>query len=86
MLLLQPVVDHIIKVFALALIEAEHKRNIGRDRSQASSLSEVPKLMMRESSSLYWSVNAFTNACRIRRRMAAWNGNAVQLSAERHFF
>ncbi len=51
-LLLQPVVDHITKVFAVALIESEAPHVSGQTEVLHRSLSEVPKLMMRESSSL----------------------------------
>ena len=51
-LLLQPVVDHITKVFAVALIEAEAPQVTGQTEVLHRRLSEVPKLMMRESSSL----------------------------------
>lgn len=52
MLLLQPVIDHISKVFAVALIEAEHQDVVGATEVRYRNLSEVPKLMMRESNSL----------------------------------
>lgn len=51
-LLLQPVVDHITKVFAMALIESEAPQISGQTEVRHRRLSEVPKLMMRESSSL----------------------------------
>lgn len=51
-LLLQPVVDHITKVFAVALIESESAQVSGQTEVLHRLLSEVPKLMMRESSSL----------------------------------
>ncbi|MHB1051771.1 MAG: DEAD/DEAH box helicase family protein [Thiobacillus sp.] len=51
-LLLQPVVDHITKVFAMALIESEAPQISGQTEVLHRRLSEVPKLMMRESSSL----------------------------------
>lgn len=51
-LLLQPVVDHITKVFAVALIESEAPHVSGQTEVLHRRLSEVPKLMMRESSSL----------------------------------
>ncbi|HRK79171.1 MAG TPA: DEAD/DEAH box helicase family protein [Thiobacillus sp.] len=51
-LLLQPVVDHITKVFAMALIESEAPHVFGQTEVLHRRLSEVPKLMMRESSSL----------------------------------
>lgn len=51
-LLLQPIVDHITKVVALALIEAEHKPQIGDSEVHVRQLSELSKWPMRESSSL----------------------------------
>ncbi len=50
-LLLQPVVDHITKVFAVALLEAEQKHVMGQTEVHLRHLSEVPKLMLRESHS-----------------------------------
>jgi len=52
LLLLQPIVDHIIKVVALALIEVEHKPQIGESEVRYRLLSDVGKLPMRESNSL----------------------------------
>ena len=51
-LLLQPVVDHITKVFAVALIESEQQHVTGQTEVRLRYLSEVPKLMMRESNSV----------------------------------
>ena len=51
-LLLQPVIDHISKVFAVALIESEHQDVVDATEVRYRNLSEVPKLMMRESNSL----------------------------------
>ena len=51
-LLLQPVIDHISKVFAVALIESERQDVVGETEVRYRNLSEVPKLMMRESNSL----------------------------------
>ena len=50
-LLLQPVVDHITKVFAVALLDSEHKHVTGQTEVHQRMLSEVPKLMLRESHS-----------------------------------
>ncbi len=47
-LLLQPVVDHITKVFAVALLESEQQHVTGQTEVHVRMLSEVPKLMMRE--------------------------------------
>lgn len=51
-LLLQPVVDHITKVFAVAMLESEQKHVSGQTEVHLRALSEVPKLMMRESHSV----------------------------------
>ena len=51
-LLLRPVIDHVIKVFALALVRAEDRAIVGETVVRHRRLSEVPKLMVRESSSL----------------------------------
>ncbi len=51
-LLLQPVIDHISKVFAVALIESQPQDVVGATEVRYRNLSEVPKLMMRESNSL----------------------------------
>lgn len=51
-LLLQPVVDHITKVFAMALVDAQHKEILGATEVKHRYLSEVEKLMMRESNSV----------------------------------
>jgi type III restriction enzyme len=52
LLLLQPVVDHIVKVFALALVRAEDHIVTGQTEVRHRLLSEVRKLMVRESASL----------------------------------
>lgn len=52
LLLLQPVVDHIVKVFGLALVKSEDRTIVGETEIRHRRLSEVPKLMVRESSSL----------------------------------
>jgi type III restriction enzyme len=51
-LLLQPVLVHISKVIALALIEAEDQPLVGDSEVHYRHLSEVGKLPMRESNSL----------------------------------
>lgn len=51
-LLLQPVIDHIVKVFGLALVNAEERATIGETEVRHRRLSEVPRLMMRESTSM----------------------------------
>jgi type III restriction enzyme len=51
-LLLQPVVDHITKVFAMALLAAEETLSTGAVEVHARQLSEVPRLMVREAHSV----------------------------------
>lgn len=51
-LLLQPVVDHITKVFAMALLEAEETLEAGAVEVHPRHLSEVPRLMVRETHSM----------------------------------
>jgi len=52
LLMLQPVVEHIVKVFALALVKAEDRAVTGEIEVRHRRLSEVNKLTMRESSSM----------------------------------
>ncbi|HWG10498.1 MAG TPA: DEAD/DEAH box helicase family protein [Rhodanobacteraceae bacterium] len=52
LLMLQPVVEHIVKVFALALVKAEDHAVTGETEVRHRRLSEVAKLTMRESSSI----------------------------------
>jgi type III restriction enzyme len=52
LLMLQPVVDHIIKVFALALVKAEDRGIVGETEVRHRRLSEIGKLAMRESASI----------------------------------
>ena len=52
LLLLQPVMDHVVKVFGLALVNAEERATIGETEVRHRRLSEVPRLMMRESTSM----------------------------------
>ena len=59
-LLLQPVVDHITKVFAVALLESEQKHTTGQTEVHLRMLSEVPKLMVRESYSVEVSKCIYT--------------------------
>jgi len=51
-LLLQPVVDHITKVFAVALLAAEQTHTTGQTEVHLRCLSEVPTLMLRASHSV----------------------------------
>jgi type III restriction enzyme len=59
-LLLQPVVDHITKVFGVALLESEQSHTQGETEVRHRCLSEVPKLMVRESSSVEVSKCIYT--------------------------
>ena len=52
LLLLQPVIDHVVKVFGLALVRAEDRNIVGETEVRHRHLSEVDKLMVRESASL----------------------------------
>lgn len=52
LLLLQPVIDHITRVFAVALIESETTQIDGESEVRFRRLSEVTRLPMRESASL----------------------------------
>lgn len=52
MLVLDPVMKHIVKIFSLAMIEAEQTELIGKAEVKHRRLSEVAKLTVRESSSL----------------------------------
>ncbi|MBK6614095.1 DEAD/DEAH box helicase family protein [Ottowia sp.] len=52
LLLLQPVVDHITKVFAVALLDAEEKHTTGQTEVRPRALSETPCLMVREAHSV----------------------------------
>ena len=52
LLMLQPVVDHVVKVFALALVKAEDRTTSGEIEVRHRCLSEVNRLPMRERTSL----------------------------------
>lgn len=52
LLMLQPVVEHIIRVFALALVKAQDHVVTGETEVRHRQLSEVAKLTMRESASM----------------------------------
>ena len=52
LLLLQPVIEHVVRVFGLALVQAEERGLVGETEVRQRRLSEVPKLMVRESASL----------------------------------
>jgi type III restriction enzyme len=60
LLLLQPVVDHITKVFAVALLESEQKHPTGHTEVCARYLSEVSRLMVREAHSVAVSKCIYT--------------------------
>jgi type III restriction enzyme len=60
LLLLQPVVDHITKVFAVGLLQAEERHGMGQTEVRLRYLSEVPKLMVRESASVEVSKCIYT--------------------------
>ena len=59
-LLLQPVVDHITKVFAVALLESEQRHAAGHTEVHLRRLSEAPRLMVRESQSVAVSKCIYT--------------------------
>lgn len=52
LLLLQPVIEHVVKVFGLALVKAEERGIVGDTEVRHRHLSEVAKLMLRESASM----------------------------------
>lgn len=60
LLLLDPVAEHITRVFALALVQAEDHTVDGQTEVRPRLLSEVPKLMMRESASIEVSKCIYT--------------------------
>lgn len=60
LLLLQPVVEHITKVFAVALLESEQKQVSGRTEVRLRHLSEVPRLMLRQAHSVEVSKCIYT--------------------------
>ncbi len=60
LLLLQPVVDHIVRIFGLALVRAEEHTTTGSTEVRHRRLSEVGKLMVRESASLEVSKCIYT--------------------------
>ena len=60
LLLLQPVVDHITKVFAVALLESEEHHTSGQTEVLPRWLSETPRLMVREAHSVEVSKCIYT--------------------------
>lgn len=52
LLLLQPVVDHITKVFAVALLDSQEKHTTGETEVHARTLSETQRLIVREAHSV----------------------------------
>ena len=97
-LLLQPVVDHITKVFAVALLDAEQKHMTGQTEVHLRHLSEVPRLMMRESHSAEVSKCIYTRLAwparngGLERAFIAWAQADTQIEAfckiseNRHMF
>ena len=59
-LLLQPVVDFMTRVFAVALLDSEQKHVTGQTEVHLRYLSEVPRLMVRESYSVEVSKCIYT--------------------------
>ena len=60
LLLLQPVIEHIVRIFGLALVRAEEHTVTGSTEVRHRRLSEVTKLMVRESVSLEVSKCIYT--------------------------
>ncbi len=60
LLLLQPVLDHIVKIFGLALVRAEEHTVSGSTEVRHRRLSEATKLMVRESASVEVSKCIYT--------------------------
>ena len=52
LLLLQPVIDHIVKVFGLALVSSEERGITGETEVRHRRLSEVERITLRESTSM----------------------------------
>ena len=52
LLLLQPVIDHIVKVFGLALVKSEEHSIVGTTEVRHRRLSEVDRISVRESTSM----------------------------------
>ncbi|GGJ97836.1 DEAD/DEAH box helicase family protein [Luteimonas terricola] len=52
LLLLQPVIDHIVKVFGLALVRSEEHSTIGETEVRHRRLSEVDRITVRETTSM----------------------------------
>ncbi|NUR21629.1 DEAD/DEAH box helicase family protein [Frateuria sp.] len=52
LLLLQPVIEHIVRVFGLALLQSEERGPAGETEVRHRRLSEVQRIMVRESASL----------------------------------
>ena len=61
LLLLQPVVDHITKVFAVALLDAEQTQMTGHTEVRQRWLSEVPRLVLRGAHSVEISKSIYTH-------------------------
>jgi len=52
LLLLQPVIDHIVKVFGLALVKSEERAAVGDTEVRHRRLSEVDRITVRDSASM----------------------------------
>ncbi len=60
-LLLQPVLEHIVRVFSVALLENEEQHQTGQTDVRYRKLSEVPKLQMRESLAIEVGKSIYTH-------------------------
>ncbi|ASM75866.1 restriction endonuclease subunit R [Vitreoscilla filiformis] len=97
-LLLQPVLDHLTKVFALALAEAVRAEPVGQTDVRERRLSEVTRLLVRESASvavskcIYSRLPYPTHSGGLERRFIHWaQADAAvlafcKLSETRHTF
>ncbi|MDN5780835.1 MAG: DEAD/DEAH box helicase family protein [Luteimonas sp.] len=52
LLLLQPVIDHVVKVFGLALVKSEERAVVGETEVRHRRLSEVDRITVRKSTSM----------------------------------
>ncbi|MGN2245937.1 DEAD/DEAH box helicase family protein [Frateuria sp. GZRR35] len=60
LLLLQPVIEHVVRIFGLALSQTEQRALVGETEVRHRNLSEVPRLMVRESASLEVAKSIYT--------------------------
>ena len=98
LLVLRPLIEHVIRVFALALVRAEDRAIHGETEVIHRRLSEVPKLMVRESASLivgkciYERLPYPTRSGGLERAFIEWAGTDssidafCKLSENRHDF